>query len=84
MMNTEQIFREIQSLPIDARRMLIERVVREFGGTSSEPAMWSRPPDDPFLGLLADEPELADQIHQIATTARHEGREAFNGDETPS
>jgi hypothetical protein len=84
MTDTERIFQEIQSLPTDARRTLIERVVRELGGTPSEPAMRPRPTDDPFLGLLADEPELADQIHQIATKERHEGREAFNGDENPS
>ena len=83
-MDTEQIFQEIQSLPTDARRTLIERVVREFGGTPSEPAGRPHPPDDPFLGLLANEPELADQIHQIATNARHEGREAFNDDENSS
>jgi hypothetical protein len=84
MMDTEQIFQEIQSLPTDARRTLIERLVRELGATLSEPARRVRPPDDPFLGLLADEPELADEIHRIAIEARHEGREVFNGDENPS
>ena len=84
MMDTEQIFQEIRSLPVDARRTLIERIVRELGGGPSEPAKGTLPPDDPFLGLLADEPELADEIHLIATTARHEGREAFDGDENAS
>jgi len=68
----------IQSLPADAQRTLIERIVRELGATPSEPARRARPPDDPFLGLLADE------IHRIATKARHEGREVFNGDENAS
>jgi hypothetical protein len=84
MMDTEQIFQEIRSLPTDAQRTLIERIVRELGGATSEPTRRARPADDPFLGLLADEPELADEIHQIATKERHEGREAFNGDENPS
>jgi len=84
MMDTEQIFQEIRSLPTDEQRTLIERVVRELRSVPSEPASRARPPDDPFLGLLADEPELADEIHLVATKARHEGREAFNGDENPS
>ncbi|WP_437606087.1 hypothetical protein WMF20_34300 [Sorangium sp. So ce834] len=84
MMDAERIFQEIRSLPTDARRTLIERIVRELGGTRSEPAGLANPPDDPFLGLLADEPELADEIHQVAITSRHQGREAFNGDENHS
>ncbi|XXT22052.1 hypothetical protein WME94_10880 [Sorangium sp. So ce429] len=84
MMDAEQIFEEIRSLPTDAQRTLIERIVRELGGTRSEPAGLAGPSDDPFLGLLADEPELADEIHQVAITSRHQGREAFNGDENHS
>lgn len=84
MMDTERIFQEIRDLPSDAQRTLIERIVRELGDAPSEPSSRARPADDPFLGLLADEPELADEIHLVATKARHEGREAFNGDENPS
>lgn len=84
MMDAEQIFQEIRSLPTDARRTLIERIARELGGTPSEPARPAHPSGDPFLGLLADEPDLADEIQQIATKARHQGREVFNGDENPS
>ncbi|WP_438026676.1 hypothetical protein [Sorangium sp. So ce233] len=84
MMDAEQIFQEIRSLPADARRTRIERIVRELDGPPSEPAGLAAPPDDPFLGLLADEPELADEIHQVAITSRHQGREAFNGDENHS
>jgi hypothetical protein len=81
MVDAEEIFLQIQDLPVEVRHTLIERVVRAFGG---EPAKQSRPPEDPFLGLLADEPNLADEIHRIATTARHEGREVFSDDENPS
>jgi hypothetical protein len=84
MMDAEQILREIRSLPADAQRTLIERIVRELGSVPSEPARQTRQSDDPFLGLLADEPELADEIHKVAITARHQGREAFNGDENHS
>jgi hypothetical protein len=83
-MDSEQIIQEIRGLPDDARRALIERVVREFGGAASEPAMQPCPSDDAFLGLLADEPDLADQIRQMASDARHEGREVVDGDENPS
>ena len=37
MMDTEQIIQEIQSLPTDAQRTLVERIVREFGGASNMP-----------------------------------------------
>lgn len=84
MMDTEQLFQEIQKLPTDARRTLIERIVRELGATLSESVRRARQADDPFLGLLADEPELADEIHRIAIEARHEGRVAFNDDENPA
>ncbi|WP_437959876.1 hypothetical protein WME76_09650 [Sorangium sp. So ce119] len=84
MMDAEQILQEIRRLPTDAQRTLIERIVRELGGTPSVPAGLAAPPDDPFLGLLADEPELADEIHQVAVTSRHQGREDFNGDENHS
>jgi hypothetical protein len=81
MVDTEEIFLQIQSLPVDAQRTFIERVVRAL---RDELGKRPRSPEDPFLGLLADEPELADEIHRIATMARHEGREAFGGDENPS
>jgi hypothetical protein len=68
MTDTEQSFQEIRSFPTDAQRTLIERVVRELGGAPSEQARRARPPDDPFLGLLADEPELADEIQRVATS----------------
>lgn len=84
MMDAEQIFQEIRSLSSDAQRTLVERILRELSGVSGEPAKRTREPDDPFLGLLADEPELADEIRAIATAGRQEGREAFNGNENHS
>jgi len=81
MMDAEQIFQEIRGLPADAQRTLVARILRELGGAASEPPKRTREAGDPFLGLLADEPELADEIGEIATMGRHEGREIFNGDE---
>lgn len=78
MLDTEHIMQEIRSLPANEQRALVERIIREIGGERGNQAA---PPDDPFLGLLADEPELADQIELIATKGRHEGREAFDGHE---
>jgi hypothetical protein len=83
MIDTEQIFQEIRSLPTDARRALVERIVRELESAPGDLAKHAAPPEDPFLGLLADEPELGDEIHSIAAKARHEGRQAFNDDENP-
>jgi hypothetical protein len=80
-MDTEQIFQAIRGLPTDAQRLLLERVTRELAKAPGEAA---RPEDDPFLGLLAGDPELADEIGDIATRGRHEGRAAFDGDENPS
>ncbi len=81
MMDAEQIFQEIRGLPADVQRTLVARIVRELGGGTSEPTKRTREGGDPFLGLLADEPELADEIGEIAAMRRHEGREVFNGDE---
>lgn len=83
MTDTEQIIQAIRSLPTDERRRLIERIARELEEAPSEPIGKAPPGEDPFLGMLANEPDLADEIHEIATRERHEGREAFD-DESPS
>jgi hypothetical protein len=75
-MDTEQIFQAIRGLPVDERRRLVERITLELEEVRSEPTRKLPPPEDPFFGMLTDEPELADEILEIATRERHEGRDA--------
>jgi len=74
MTDTEQIFQAIRGLPTDERRRLIERINRELEEAPNEPIRKAPPATDPFLGMLASETDLADEIHEIATRERHEGR----------
>jgi hypothetical protein len=72
MTDVEQIFQAIQGLPVPDRRRLIERVARGLDdakkdGQRSPPTEGDEPD---LLGLLADDPELADEIYKIATVER--------------
>lgn len=82
MMDTEQIFQAIRGLPADERRRLIARVALELEEVPSDPTRKAPLTEDAFLGMLADEPDLADEIQEIATKERHEGREGLD-DENP-
>ena len=80
MMNAEQIFQAIQSLPLSERRGLVERLTRsaQEAATAREPS----PTDEQGLdlvGFLADDPELADEIYKIATVER-EGEDSREWD----
>ena len=71
MMNAEQIFQAIQSLPVSERRGLIERLTRNLQETTTArgPSQADEQGLD-LVGFLADDPELADEIHKIATVER--------------
>jgi hypothetical protein len=67
MVDAKEFLSQIQDLPVEAQRTLIERVVRALEG---EPLKQPRQPEDPFLGRLADEPDLADELQWIWISAR--------------
>jgi|HubBroStandDraft_4_1064222.scaffolds.fasta_scaffold415292_2 hypothetical protein len=79
-MNVDQIFQAIRTLPAPDQHRLVERVATELGVAPSA----ATPPGDPFLGMLADAPEIADEILRIATEGRHDGREVPDHDESRS
>lgn len=71
MMNAEQIFQAIQSLPLSERRELFARLQHDLEDTDTTP----QPPHPTsekldLIGFLADEPEIADEIERIATQER--------------
>jgi len=69
MMNAEQIFQAIQSLPLSERQGLVDRLNRDTSTAREAPA--AKEEDDlDLIGFLADDPELADEIEKIATVER--------------
>lgn len=81
MMDAERLFKEIQNLPTEVQRALVDRVLRELRASPPHPPAPVAVAENPFLGLLSDEPDLADEILFVARKTRQEGREAFNGSE---
>jgi hypothetical protein len=61
----EQTADRVQRLAAE-RQITPEELIRDLVAQADEPA----PVKDPFLGLLADEPELIEQIVEEAMTAR--------------
>lgn len=75
MLNAEQVFQAIQSLPGPERRRLVDRIVHELADV---PASEGGPPRSEgagsLLGLFADEPELVDEVCAMAFEARNTDR----------
>ena len=69
MTDTEQIFQAIRTLPVQDRLRLVERVVHDLADVSAE-APRSVPEPASLLWLFADEPELVDEVCQLAMEAR--------------
>ena len=71
MMNAEQIFQAIQSLPLSERRGLLERLSKDVQDTAEAPETPAADQEDlELIGFLADDPELADEIERIGTVER--------------
>ncbi|MCK6537964.1 MAG: hypothetical protein L6Q84_33735 [Polyangiaceae bacterium] len=69
MMSVEQLYEEILRLTPTDRLRLVERVVHdvvERRSGDAEPAT--------IIGMMADEPEVMDEVTRLATTARHASR----------
>ncbi len=67
-MDIEMIYQAIRGLPSKDRLRLVERVVRDVVEASSpvEPAS--------IIGMAADEPELMDEVNDLAMRARRQSR----------
>lgn len=72
--STDELLAAIRRLPLDERRRLIERAVHDADEDTPKPAPVGVSPAPSLLGLMADEPELVDQmcslVYQARTTAR--------------
>ena len=70
---TDELLAAIRRLPLDERRRLIERAVHEADEDTPRPPPVG-PSAPPLLGLMADAPELVDEmcslVYQARTTAR--------------
>jgi hypothetical protein len=67
--STDQIFSEIQALPIRDRLRLLERVIRALQQPGNEVGKKGASTSS-LIGLLADTPEVADQINRITEEER--------------
>jgi len=68
--NVDDLLARIRSLPLEERLRLIERAAQEASEDTPRPAgvVESRVPS--MLGLMADEPDVADEICALAYQAR--------------
>ena len=66
----EQLYAAIRALPVSKRLQLVERVVHDVA--TSEPASPSAVPA--LLGLMADDPDLVDEVFALASDARAKAR----------
>jgi hypothetical protein len=68
--NVDELLARIRSLPLDERLRLIERAAHEAAEDTPKPSnvVESRVPS--MLGLMADEPDLVDEICALAYQAR--------------
>ena len=70
MTDAEQIFQAIQSLPVQERLRLVERVVHDLADASTAPTPSPAAQAPSLVGLFADEPELVDEVCRMAVEAR--------------
>jgi hypothetical protein len=75
--STDEILAAIRRLPLDERRRLIERAVHDADEDTPKPPPVGAEPAPSLLGLMADDPELVDEmcslVYQARTTARMRG-----------
>lgn len=72
--STDELLAAIRRLPLDERRRLIELAVHEVDEDTPKPPPVGPSATPSLLGLMADAPELVDQmcslVYQARTTAR--------------
>jgi hypothetical protein len=67
----EQILAAIQSLPVAERRQLIDSLNKGVAPpAAAEPRSGAEVEPADFIGFLAEDPELADEIERIGTVER--------------
>jgi hypothetical protein len=70
----DDLLAAIRRLPLDERLRLIERAAHEAAEDTPKPAQVSDSRVPSLLGLMADEPDLVDQMCSFVYQARHSSR----------
>lgn len=70
----DELLATIRRLPLDERRRLIERAVRETDEDTPKPPAVGQSSAPSLLGLMADEPDVVDQVCTLAYEARNDAR----------
>jgi hypothetical protein len=68
----DELLAAIRQLPLGERRTLIERATRDADQDSPHPPPAARPAS--LLGLMADEPEVVDEMCSVVYAARRTAR----------
>lgn len=72
--STDELLAAIRRLPLDERRRLIVRAMHDADEDTPKPPSVGASSAPSLLGLMADDPELVDQmcslVYQARTTAR--------------
>ena len=70
----DELLAGIRRLPLDERRRLIERAGREADEDTPKPPVVGQSSAPSLLGLMADEPDVVDQMCTLAYEARNGAR----------
>lgn len=67
----DDILAAIRRLPLEERQRLIERAAHEAAEDTPKPASVGASATPSLIGLMADEPDLVDQMCSIVYRAEH-------------
>jgi hypothetical protein len=70
----DELLATIRRLPLDERRRLIERAAHEADEDTPKPPTVGQSSAPSLLGLMADEPDVVDQMCALAYEARNDAR----------
>lgn len=70
----DELLAGIRSLPLEERLRLIERAAHEAAEDTPKPATVAESRAPSIFGLMADEPDLVDEICALAYRERNEAR----------
>jgi hypothetical protein len=70
----DELLAAIRRQPLDERRSLIEQAAHEVGEDTPKPPAAGASPKPSLLGLMADEPDLVDEMCSLVYRARSTAR----------
>ena len=72
--NADELLARIRSLPLEERMRLIERAAREAAEDTPKPGTVVERRTPSMLGLMADEPDVVDEVCALAYRGRNQAR----------